>query len=53
MTYDPEIPSSMTTIYKGEEKTYIGFNWSSVYSDDGASTGNGSIVINVNGVKVD
>lgn len=53
MTYDPEIPSSMTTIYKGEEKTYIGFNWSSVYSDDGISTGNGSIVVNINGVKVD
>lgn len=54
MVYDAEIPSNMTTIYKDTTKrTYIGFNWYSQYEDDGSSTGNGSIVINVNGVKID
>jgi hypothetical protein len=50
MTYINE--SSFTAIY-GDTNIKIAFRWSSIYADDNSSTGPGSMVLNVNGVRAD
>ena len=44
--------ASSQNVLLGDKNTSVSFSWSSVYTDGGETTGNGSIQVKVNGLRV-